>query len=136
MRISDWISDVCSSDLLVGATGDDPVAAWKIVQDGLAAYGAGLEEKPQLLALNKGDLLDAELLEDIAAQIRGAGAGEIYSISGATRAGFPTPLDQVIPRLGEDGRTSEPDEGEEAAWSPMSQGLPLLSGTSPFSKPN
>src|SRR3546814_4638409 len=64
---------------LVDATGDDPVTAWKIVQDELAAYGAGLEEKPQLLALNKGDLLDAELMEDIAAQLREAGADEIYS---------------------------------------------------------
>src|SRR3546814_193216 len=104
---------------LVDATGDDPVTAWKIVQDELAAYGAGLEEKPQLLALNKGDLLDAELMEDIAAQLREAGAEEIYSISGATGAGIPTLLDQVIPRLGEDGRTSEPDEGEETAWSPL-----------------
>src|SRR3546814_14310743 len=95
MRISDWSSDVCSSDL---ATGDDPVTAWKIVQDELAAYGAGLEEKPQLLALNKGDLLDAELMEDIAAQLREAGAEEIYSISGATGAGIPPLLDQVIPR--------------------------------------
>src|SRR3546814_12649289 len=41
---------------MVDATGDDPVTAWNIVQDELAAYGAGLEEKPQLLALNKGDL--------------------------------------------------------------------------------
>src|SRR3546814_17420532 len=87
-----------------------------MVQYELAAYGAGLEEKPQLLALNKGDLLDAELMEDIAAQLREAGAEEIYSISGATGAGIPTLLDQVIPRLGEDGRTSEPDEGEETAW--------------------
>src|SRR3546814_1132563 len=81
-----------------------------MVQDELAAYGAGLEEKPQLLALNKGDLLDAELMEDIAAQLREAGAEEIYSISGATGAGIPTLLDQVIPRLGEDGRTSERSE--------------------------
>src|SRR3546814_10656084 len=72
--------------------------------------------RSQLLALNKGDLLDAELMEDIAAQLREAGAEEIYSISGATGAGIPTLLDQVIPRLGEDGRTSEPDEGEETAW--------------------
>src|SRR3546814_10530243 len=58
-----------------------------MVQYELAAYGAGLAEKPQLLALNKGDLLDAELMEDIAAQLREAGAEEIYSISGATGAG-------------------------------------------------
>src|SRR3546814_4098325 len=55
---------------LVDATGDDPVPAWKIVQAELAAYGAGLEEQPQLLALNKGDLPDPELMEDIDAQLR------------------------------------------------------------------
>src|SRR3546814_927049 len=104
---------------LVDAAGDDPVTAWKIVQYELAAYGAGLEEKPQLLALNQGDLLDAELMEDIAAQLREAGAEEIYSISGATGAGIPTLLDQVITRLGEAGRTREPRSEEHTSWSPL-----------------
>jgi len=108
---------------LVDATGDDPVAAWNIVQDELAAYGAGLDEKPQFLALNKGDLLDKELMDDIAAQLREAGAGDIYPISGATGNGIPALLDQVVPlldaRMRDDSEDSEDGGGPETPWSPL-----------------
>jgi GTP-binding protein len=53
---------------LIDATQDDPIAAWHIVCDELSEYGAALDEKPQIVALNKGDLLDPELMADIAAQ--------------------------------------------------------------------
>ena len=55
---------------LIDATGDDPVEAFRIVTDELAAYGGGLDEKPQIVVLNKGDLLGQELMEDIAEQLR------------------------------------------------------------------
>src|SRR3546814_19778410 len=147
MRISDWSSDVCSADLgliegaaegagigarflghiercrvllhLVDATGDDPVTAWKIVQNELAASGAGLEEKPQLLALNKGDLIDAELMADIAAHRREAGAEALYSLSRAQGAGTPQLLGYAIPRPGADGRQIATDQGEERTWVPV-----------------
>ncbi|MCF8706509.1 GTPase ObgE [Rhizorhapis sp. SPR117] len=106
---------------LVDATGDDPVAAWNIVQDELAAYGAGLEDKQQLLALNKSDLLDRELMDDVAAQLREAGAEEIFLISGATGAGIDELLDHVIPLLDTPANAGdeEPDQGEDSAWSPL-----------------
>ncbi len=69
---------------LVDATGDDPVKAWKIVKGELEAYGAGLKEKPQLLALNKGDLLGPELMADIAKSFARRKAGKPFLISGAT----------------------------------------------------
>lgn len=107
---------------LIDATGDDPVAAWNIVQDELAAYGEGLDEKPQMLALNKGDLLDQELMDDLAAQLRDAGAEDIFTISGATGAGVPALLDQVIPLLDMDkdqDKDEDEDEGDHKAWSPL-----------------
>ena len=105
---------------LVDANGDDPVAAWNIVQDELAAYGAGLDEKPQFLALNKGDLLDKELMDDIAAQLREAGAGDIYPISGATGNGIPALLDQVVPLLDAHKHEDREDsEGPDTPWSPL-----------------
>ncbi|MBB4641413.1 GTPase ObgE [Rhizorhapis suberifaciens] len=105
---------------LVDATGDDPVAAWNIVQDELTAYGGGLDEKPQLLALNKGDLLDDELMNDIAAQLREAGAEDIYIISGATGAGIPELLDDVVRLLAAHLDEEEEDKGDDMAWSPLS----------------
>lgn len=105
---------------LVDATGDDPVAAWNIVRDELTAYGGGLDEKPQLLALNKGDLLDDELMNDIAAQLKEAGAEDIYIISGATGAGIPELLDDVVRLLAAHLDEEEEDKGDDKAWSPLS----------------
>src|SRR6476620_4257411 len=51
---------------LIDIGGVDPVEALRIIEDELAAYGEGLEDKPRLIALNKVDLADAELAEDYA----------------------------------------------------------------------
>jgi len=96
------------------------------VQDELLAYGAGLDEKPQFIALNKGDLLDPELMADIAAQLTQAGAGAILPISGATGEGVPALLDQVIPLLGDAARMArspapdaDAEEQDVVPWSPL-----------------
>jgi len=44
---------------LVDAHGPDPAAAYRTVRDELEAYGAGLTDKVEVIALNKADLLDA-----------------------------------------------------------------------------
>ncbi|TNE39674.1 MAG: GTPase ObgE [Sphingomonadales bacterium] len=112
---------------LIDASGDDPVEAWRVVQGELEAYGAELEGKPQLVALNKGDLLGPELMEDVAGQLREAGVDPIFLISGATGEGVPALLDAVLPLLS-DTQTAvealgEPDEegqeGETKPWSPL-----------------
>jgi GTP-binding protein len=105
---------------LIDATGDDPVEAWHTVCDELEAYGAGLEDKPQIVALNKGDLLGPELMADIAAQLEAAGAKAVVSISGATGEGIEAVLDRVLAALPEKSsvETSRGDN-EEGTWSPI-----------------
>ncbi len=105
---------------LIDATGDDPVAAWHTVCDELEAYGAGLEDKPQIVALNKGDLLDEELMADISAQLEAAGAQEVIAISGATGQCVDKVLDRVIAALPDKSsvETSSGDN-EEGEWSPI-----------------
>jgi len=105
---------------LIDATGDDPVEAWRIVQGELAAYGEGLDEKPQLLALNKGDLLGDELMEDIARELEKAGATRPFIISGATGAGMGKLLDATLDLLGE-AKQAEADEdvAGDKPWSPI-----------------
>jgi GTP-binding protein len=91
------------------------------VQDELSAYGGGLDEKPQIVALNKGDLLGQELMEDIAEQLRDeADVEDVFIISGATGEGVPALLDAVLPLLGQ-ARVADDDDGEEgeATWSPL-----------------
>ena len=106
---------------LIDATGDDPVEAFRIVTDELAAYGGGLDEKPQLVALNKGDLLGQELMEDIADQLREeAGVEDVFIISGATGEGVGALLDAVLPMLDAPAPREEEDAPEaEKPWSPI-----------------
>jgi GTP-binding protein len=111
---------------LIDATGDDPVEAWEIVTNELTAYGEGLDEKPQIVALNKGDLLDDELMEDISEQLQEAGVEEVFIISGATGAGVEDLLDALIERQGLEAREAaaadeedEDGEGEAKPWSPI-----------------
>jgi GTP-binding protein len=107
---------------LVDATQDDPVLAWQTVCEELAEYGAGLEDKPQIVALNKGDLLDAELMADITLQLEAAGAKDVVSISGATGQGVGNVLDRILEALpSKSGLESSRSNGmtEDGTWSPI-----------------
>jgi GTP-binding protein len=109
---------------LVDISGEDPAAAMRTVEDELAAYGAGLAEKPTLVALNKLDLADEELAAGFAEELLDAGADEVFVISGATGAGIEQLLDRVLGYLPD--RTSTEtnageveEEGTVGEWSPI-----------------
>jgi GTPase len=48
---------------LVDATSEDPVEAYEIVRGEVEAYGAGLDEKPEVLALSKADAVSKDELK-------------------------------------------------------------------------
>ena len=107
---------------LIDATQDDPVEAWHIVCEELGEYGAGLNEKPQIVALNKGDLLDPELMADISAQLQAAGAQDVIAISGATGQGVDLVLDRILEALpSKSGLEGAKADGitEDGTWSPI-----------------
>ncbi len=109
---------------LIDATGDDPVKAMQVVEGELDAYGAGLADKSQIIALNKADLLDDELMADIASDLIAAGAAKIIPISGATGQGVEGLLDEIIGFL--PSRSSiEKSRGEpsEASKMPAENGV-------------
>jgi GTP-binding protein len=104
---------------LVDATGEDPATAWKTVREELAEYGAGLAEKPEILALNKVDLLDEELTEALSAELAETSGEEVLPLSGATGEGLDAVLDRIVAALGETGETDEDEEEESEAWTPL-----------------
>jgi GTP-binding protein len=57
---------------LVDATSEDIAADWRTVRGELVAYGAGLAQKPELVALSKIDALDAETRAEKVAQLAAA----------------------------------------------------------------
>ncbi len=107
---------------LIDANGSDPVEAMEIVEEELAAYGGGLDEKPRLIAHNKIDLIDAELVAAFSAELLAAGADQVFPISGATGAGMDELLDAVVGHLPAATSTERPagerEEGEDIPWSP------------------
>ena len=110
---------------LIDISGDDPADAYRTVNDELAAYGSGLADKPQVVALNKLDLADEELGEAFAAELLAAGADKVFPISGATGAGIPEMLDALLGYLPDRTATETnaaevedaPEDGGE--WSPI-----------------
>jgi GTP-binding protein len=108
---------------LIDVGGTDPAEALAVVEDELAAYGAGLDEKPRLIALNKIDTVDTELVKMFIKELKAAGAKKVFPISGATGKGLDALLDAVIEYLPAATVTERPDgeqeETDETPWSPV-----------------
>jgi GTP-binding protein len=82
---------------LVDATQEDPIAAFHTIQDELQAYGRGLAERPQIVALNKIDALSSEMarVETIAAQLRSLTQAPVFLISAVAHIGLEPLLQEV-----------------------------------------
>jgi GTP-binding protein len=106
---------------LVDANDEDVATSYRIVRDELAAYGAGLDEKPVVVALNKIDTLDDELIAALCAELEEASGGEVIPISGASGVGLDWALDKLLEAIGPGhGRVGPDDEGEDVVeWSPL-----------------
>jgi GTPase len=82
---------------LIDATSEDPIAAYQTIQQELHAYGRGLTDRPQILALTKLDAIDPEL-HDIAAlssQLQDLSQAPVFVISSATRQGLDALTNRV-----------------------------------------
>ena len=108
---------------LIDINGTDPADALEIVEEELAAYGGGLDEKPRLIALNKIDLVDTELVKAFTKELKAAGATKVFPISGATGKGMDKLLDAVIEHLPAATVTERPvgerEEADDTPWSPL-----------------
>ncbi|MFH7269830.1 hypothetical protein ACHWGQ_29555, partial [Klebsiella pneumoniae] len=73
---------------------------YRIVRDELENYGEGLTDKKVIVALNKIDMLDPELIAALSAELAEASGAEVMAISGASGAGIEAVLDQLIEAIG------------------------------------
>ena len=104
---------------LVDATGDDPVKAWRIVRAELAAYGADLIDKTEVIGLNKVDALDPAEVKKLITKLKRATKSEVLPMSGASGEGLPTVLDRLAAAVGVEAQVRAEAEGEETEWSPL-----------------
>ncbi len=82
---------------LIDATDPDPLANYQIIQQELIAYGRGLAERPQIIAINKIDAIDRDLEEfkTFLGHLSNISHLPIFQISAVTRIGLDDLLQQV-----------------------------------------
>jgi GTPase len=94
---------------LVDATLDDPTEAYGVVRGEIEAYGAGLEEKPEIVALSKADAVPKdEIKKKVRALKKVAGATPLV-VSAASGAG----VTEVLRALAAEVKATR-DQGKKA----------------------
>lgn len=111
---------------LVDANDADVAESYRIVRDELEAYGAGLVDKKVIVALNKIDTLDDELIEALSRELEDASGAPVVPLSGVSGVGVDWALDQLLEAIGPDEarRRAEADEDDSndadpIEWSPV-----------------
>jgi GTP-binding protein len=74
--------------LVDGAAGN-VVEAWRMVREELRAYGGGLTDKPELIALNKADAMSPREISARRSALAKASGRPVHVIAGATGQGVP-----------------------------------------------
>ncbi len=106
---------------LVDANDKDVATSYRIVRDELENYGAGLTDKRIIVALNKIDMLDDELIAALSAELEQACGSEVVPISAATGIGVDRALDKLLEAIDPKRRpVGDDDQGEDVIeWSPV-----------------
>lgn len=81
---------------VIDITQDDLASAYQLIRDELKAYGQGLPDKPEIIALNKTDALGAELSEDQQQNLQSAIGQDTHLISGVSGLGIETLLYKLV----------------------------------------
>lgn len=110
---------------LVDATGEHAGSDYKTVRAELAAYGAELDEKPEIVALSKIDAVDAETAKKqrdrLKRAMRSSGAGELSQgpllLSSASGAGVTEAL-RAIATIIVAAQNNEAVPAEPQPWTP------------------
>jgi GTP-binding protein len=106
---------------LIDVTGEDPVAAYRVIRKELKAYSPELAAKPEVIAFNKTDLLSAEAIEEKLKEFKRRVRKTPLLISGATTAGVPEAMKkllEVIDASRRAGRAADAPGVQTEEWRP------------------
>ena len=91
---------------LVSAQEEDVAKAYQIIRDELEAYGHGLSEKPEVVALSQIDILDEETKQIKQKQLEQISGKKIHLLSAVTHAGIEETL-RSIAKIIEESRKEQ-----------------------------
>ena len=103
---------------LVDGTAEHAGEAYKTVRAELEAYGEGLADKPEIVALNKADALTPEQLKQQVARLKRAAKKTPLVISAATGEGVPEALRALVKVIGEARQDGGEAQAHADAWHP------------------
>jgi GTP-binding protein len=101
---------------LVDATGEHAGEAYKTIRRELDAYGAGLVDKPEIVALSKVDAVDPDALKVQAARLKRAAGRAPLQLSAVAGAGMPEALAGLLKVIDANRRAEA--EAEAPPWRP------------------
>jgi GTP-binding protein len=105
---------------LVEGTSEHAGKAYKTVREELEAYGEGLADKPEIVALSKADALSPELLKEQVARLKRAAKRMPIILSAASGEGVDAAL-RALFAVVEEARRAEAEEAApvaEGGWRP------------------
>ena len=103
---------------LVDGTAEDVAASYRTVRAELAEYGAGLADKPEIVALNKIDALTKDVIAARRAALRKAAGRKVMLVSGVTGEGVPALLRALLAVIDE-AVAAETETQPEIAVQPL-----------------
>jgi GTP-binding protein len=106
---------------LVDATEEDVAASYRTVRREIKAYGAGLDKKKEIVALNKCDALDADTIATKAEALKAAARKKPLVISAVSGLGMKDALfalSRELTRVDDKEREAEEAKNPKRAWQP------------------
>jgi GTPase len=104
---------------LIDGSAENPLDAWQIVRGELDSYGAGLADKPEVIALTKSDLIDSGQLTKVVKALQKESGARVFPISAPLEEGMEPLLDMIIEQLGAATKEATREPAEDRSWSPL-----------------
>lgn len=109
---------------LIDATEEDVVKKYKTIRKELELYGAGLDEKPEVVALNKCDALTPAEIAKKVKKLEKATGGKVFTISAIAKSGVYDCLYELNKYITKNKNKIIENKGNEeefqdSSWSPL-----------------
>ena len=103
---------------LIDGTGEDAGADYKTVRAELEAYGQGLSDKPEIVALSKADALTPEAIKKQTAKLKKACKRTPVVLSSASGQGITDVLRALWKFIDQARTDADTSDAKEEAWQP------------------